>query len=65
LSTIFVPVFSVLGIYIFIFSNGLFTSEQLPSTSISEEKEEELPQENEDIPAFVVSAALLDKHDSS
>ena len=51
--------------FMFYFANGLFTSEQLPSTSISEEKEEELLEENEDIPALVVSAALLDRHDIS
>ena len=48
-----------------LFSNGLFTSEQLPSTSISDKKEKELPEEKEDITTFVVSAALLDRHDIS
>ena len=46
-----------------IFSNGSFTSEQLPS--ISWEKDEDISEGNEDVPAFVVSAALLDRHDIS
>ena len=46
-----------------IFSNGSFTSEQLPS--ISWEKDEDVSEGNEDVPAFVVSAALLDRYDIS
>ena len=46
-----------------LFSNGLFTSEQLPS--ISWEKDEDVSEGNEDVPAFVVSAALLDRYDIS
>ena len=46
-----------------LFSNGLFTSEQLPS--ISWEKDGDVSEGNEDVPAFVVSAALLDRYDIS
>ena len=47
----------------FYFANGLFTSEQLPSTSISGEKVEKIPEENQDIATFAVSAAVVGRHD--
>jgi len=49
--------------FLFLFANGLFTSEQLPSTSISGGKEEKIPEENQYISTCAVSAALVDRLD--